>query len=298
MKIKSLTLTQKNSFKGFAFTLPFCIGFFAFFFRPFIQTVQFAFSRVNVDIGGYIKEFTGLDNMNHIFNVDANFETNILGSFKNLLWQLPVVLIASLFFAMLINKEFKGRTLVRAIFFLPVIISSGVIIKVIQSDAAAASILSGNVVAGGEVTQNMGLVQLLGAFDLPETVADFLSNIVNNLFGTIWSCGIQMIIFLAGLQSVPSSLYEASAVEGASGWEDFWMITIPMLAPMILVNAVYTVIDSFTSASNMVMLQVMNNMNQLRLGWSAAMTIVYFLFIIIVLMLLLWIFNLISKRKL
>lgn len=298
MKSKSLTLTQKNSLKGFGFTLPFCIGFLVFFLKPFIQTIQFAFSKVSVEVGGYVKEFTVFENLNHIFKVDANFTTNILGSFKNLLWQLPVILIASLFFAILINNDFKGRTLVRAIFFLPVIISSGVIIKVIQSDAAAASILSGNVVAGGEVTQNMGLVQLLGAFDLPETIADFLSNIINNLFGTIWSCGIQMIIFLAGLQSIPPSLYEASAVEGSSSWEDFWMITIPMLAPMILVNAVYTVIDSFTSASNAVMMQVMNNMNQLRLGWSAAMAVVYFIFIILVLSVLLLIFKGISKNKL
>ena len=152
--------------------------------------------------------------------------------------------------------------------------------------------------AGGDVTQNMSLMDLLNALELPETVSEYFSNIVNNLFGIIWNVGVQMIIFLAGLQNIPPSLYEASSVEGATAWENFWMITIPMLAPMILDNAVYTVVDSFTSASNSVMLQVINNMNLSRLGWASAMALIYFVIIAVILALILFVFNRIAAKKL
>ncbi len=298
MNKRRLSLTQRNALKGFAFTLPFCIGFIKFFLRPFLQSVSFAFSDVTVEVGGYVTDFVGWENIIYIFKKDTNFSTNLLTSMKDLLWQVPVILIAALFFAMLLNRKSRGRPLIRAIFFLPVIVSSGVIINIIQSDAAAANVLTGNVVAGGDVTQNMSLMELLNALALPESVAEYFSNIINNLFGTIWNVGVQMIIFLAGLQNIPSSLYEASSVEGATAWENFWMITIPMLAPMILVNAVYTVIDSFTSASNSVMLQVINNMNLSRLGWASAMALVYFALIAVILALILLVFNRITAKRL
>lgn len=297
MNRNRLTLAQKNAWKGFAFTLPFCIGFLLFFLRPFLQSFSFVFSKVTVETGGYAQEFTRLDNLKYVFTVDANYGTNLLTSLKNLLWQVPVILIASLFFSIIINQKFHGRVLVRAIFFLPVIVASGVVIKVIQSDAAAANTLSGNIVAGGDVTPNTGLLDLLASFNLNESVSTYLSTIISNLFNIVWSTGIQMIIFLAGLQSIPSTLYEASAVEGATAWEDFWKITVPMLMPMILVNTVYTIIDSFTSASNAVMLQVANNSNMMRLGWAAAMAWVYFLLMAAVLALVVLVFSLSSNDR-
>ena len=298
MNKRHLSLTRRNALKGFAFTLPFCIGFIKFFLGPLFQSLSFAFSNVTVEVGGYITDFVGWENITYVLKKDTNFSTNLLASIKDLLWQVPVILIAALFFAILLNRKSHGKTLIRAIFFLPVIVSSGVIINIIQSDAAAANVLTGNIVAGGDVTQNMSLMDLLNALELPETVSEYFSNIVNNLFGIIWNVGVQMIIFLAGLQNIPPSLYEASSVEGATAWENFWMITIPMLAPMILVNAVYTVVDSFTSASNSVMLQVINNMNLSRLGWASAMALIYFVIIAIILALILFVFNRIAAKKL
>lgn len=298
MNKRHLSLTRRNALKGFAFTLPFCIGFIKFFLGPLFQSLSFAFSNVTVEVGGYITDFVGWENITYVLKKDTNFSTNLLASIKDLLWQVPVILIAALFFAILLNRKSHGKTLIRAIFFLPVIVSSGVIINIIQSDAAAANVLTGNIVAGGDVTQNMSLMDLLNALELPETVSEYFSNIVNNLFGIIWNVGVQMIIFLAGLQNIPPSLYEASSVEGATAWENFWMITIPMLAPMILVNAVYTVVDSFTSASNSVMLQVINNMNLSRLGWASAMALIYFVIIAVILALILFVFNRIAAKKL
>ena len=297
MNKRHLSLTRRNALKGFAFTLPFCIGFIKFFLGPLFQSLSFAFSNVTVEVGGYITDFVGWENITYVLKKDTNFSTNLLASIKDLLWQVPVILIAALFFAILLNRKSHGKTLIRAIFFLPVIVSSGVIINIIQSDAAAANVLTGNIVAGGDVTQNMSLMDLLNALELPETVSEYFSNIVNNLFGIIWNVGVQMIIFLAGLQNIPPSLYEASSVEGATAWENFWMITIPMLAPMILVNAVYTVVDSFTSASNSVMLQVINNMNLSRLGWASAMALIYFVIIAVILALILFVFKRIAAKK-
>lgn len=283
MKKRQLSLHQKNSWKGFAFTLPFCIGFLLFFLRPFLQSLSFAFSKVTVDIGGYVLEPIKWGNLEYIFTVDSNYSTNLLSVTKDLLWQVPVILVASLFFSIIVNQEFHGRTFVRAVFFLPVIVASGVVVQVIQTDAAAANALSGNMIAGGDVTKNTALADLFASFNLSDNIATYVMNIINNLFGIVWNTGIQMIIFLAALQSIPSSLYEASAVEGATAWENFWKITIPMLMPMIFVNVVYTIVDSFTSATNKVMLQVMSNINQMRLGWAAAMAWVYFALIAVIL---------------
>ena len=291
MKKSKLSLTAKKSWYGRLFILPFYLGFLFFFLKPLIQSLRFAFNDVTMGPNGYTLLFTKFENIDYVIKTDRDFTTNLVSSLGQMLWQVPVIIIISLFFAMLLNQKFKGRVLVRAIFFLPVIIASGIVISIIKSDVVASSALSGSMVSSGDISQTSALNDVLVQSGLSEKVVSFITNIADNLFSIIWQTGIQMIIFLAGLQSIPATLYEASAMEGATKWEDFWKITLPMIKPIALVNTVYTIVDYFTSTDNKVMEQVLSNIRELRLGWASAMAWIYFAVIGIILALVLFLFE-------
>ena len=295
MKKSRLSLTAKKSWYGRLFILPFYLGFLFFFLKPLVQSLSFAFSDVTMGPEGYTLLFTGAENINYVLKTDRDFTTNLASSIAQMLWQVPVIIIVSLFFAILLNQKFKGRVLVRAIFFLPVIIASGIVISIIKSDVVASSALSGSMVSSGDISQTSALSDVLIQLGLSEKIVQFITNIADNLFSIIWQTGIQMIIFLAGLQSIPTTLYEASAMEGATKWEDFWKITLPMIKPIALVNTVYTIVDYFTSADNKVMEQVLSNIRELRLGWASAMAWIYFAVIGIILAVVLFLFEGIKK---
>ena len=291
VKKSKLSLTAKKSWYGRLFILPFYLGFLFFFLKPLIQSLRFAFNDVTMGPNGYTLLFTKFENIDYVIKTDRDFTTNLVSSLGQMLWQVPVIIIVSLFFAMLLNQKFKGRVLVRAIFFLPVIIASGIVISIIKSDVVASSALSGSMVSSGDISQTSALNDVLVQSGLSEKVVSFITNIADNLFSIIWQTGIQMIIFLAGLQSIPATLYEASAMEGATKWEDFWKITLPMIKPIALVNTVYTIVDYFTSTDNKVMEQVLSNIRELRLGWASAMALIYFAVIGIILALVLFLFE-------
>lgn len=292
-----MDLERRSGWTGRFFALPFYIGFVYFYLMPLLQSIRFSFSNVTVDISRYNMSPSGFENYKYVLTGDQNFTTNLFSSLGQLLWQAPVILISSLFFAIILNSKFHGRTFVRTVFFLPVIIATGIVINIIKGDVVANSVLTGNVVAGGQIFQSVALQNLLIGTGLNAGMITFFTTISNNMFDLLWKTGIQMIIFLAGLQSIPPSLYEASAMEGATAWENFFKITIPMLSPIILVNLVYTVVDNFTDASNVVMRQVLKNTNLLRFGWASAMAWIYFLLISIVLTVVIGIFARITSDK-
>ncbi len=292
MKKKTLTLEQKNAWVGRGFMLPFYLGFVFFFLPNLIESISYIFSDVTIDIFGVHAKFNGLDNLDYIFNTDLDFKENLITTLLELLWKTPVILLSSLLMAIVINKKFFGRTVVRAIFFMPVIIASGVVMNMIQNDQIAANVMAGNMVSGGGgVVSNDSLELLLAQAHLPEELMKLFMNISNNIFDVLFNCGIQMLIFLAALQSISPSLYEAASVEGASPWDVFWTITIPMILPMMIVNFVYTVVDTFTSSENLIMKQILENIEILRLGHASAILWVFCLIIGLILGILFFIFN-------
>ncbi len=296
MRLKNrMSLTTREALKGHIFLIPFYIGVLVFFLKPVIQSIQFAFQSVILESGYYDTTFVGFENFKYIFTQDANFSINMVESLTELAWKLPVVFISSLFFAILINREFKGRTFVRAVFFLPVIIASGLVMDIVQGDYIAGNLLSGSSVSGGEVSQSTALTTMLSGIGLNDKIIGAITTVTDSMFDTIWQTGVQTVIFLAGLQGIPSSLYEASAVEGATAWENFWKITLPMLLPISLINIVYTVVDSLVSTQNAVMAQVLNNTNLTRLGWASSMAWSYFLVIAAILLVIVLIFNKITE---
>ena len=280
MKKPKLTIEGRKAMSGRLFILPFTIGFLLFFLKPALESLTFVFNDVSLKVGGFTMQFVGLKNLKYIFLTDPDFNKNLVSSMTALLSTVPVGIIASLFFAIVLNSKFHGRTFVRAVFFLPVIIASGVVMEIINSDTFATSLISSS--EGMKTTvsaSSYGLTSLLVDMGLNEKVVEYFSYISSNLYDLMWRTGIQMIIFLAALQSISPSLYEASEVEGASAWENFWMITIPMISPMILINVVYTIIDTFTDSANVVMDQINSVFADQQYDRAAAMSWVYFLII-------------------
>lgn len=280
-KPSKLSVTQRHNIKGLYFMIPFILGILFFYIEPIISSITFAFSKVTVDLDGYTSEFIGLENFKYAFTKDANYTTVLSRDLMNLLWKTPVIIILSLFLALLINKKFKGRLFVRAVFFLPVIFSNGVLLDVIQNDAVVQSAVSATSVldSGVAVSQTQGLSELLIQAGFAEEIIQFTTMVTDSFFSLVWNSGVQMLIFLSGLQSISPSLYEAASVEGASGWETFCKITVPMLSPMILLNIIYTIVDSYASTSNGVIKLVINSISDNRFGNASAMAWTYFLVI-------------------
>ena len=283
-KISRLSVSDRHNLNGLLFLLPFILGFLFFYLQPIIESVIFSFSDVKVSLEGYDTKFVGFGNYKFIFTEDEAFNTRVMLDFTNLLWKTPVIIVLSLFLAILINQKFRGRIFIRAVFFLPVIFSAGVVLQIIQSDLVVSSMSSGNSMLdnGGATNQTMGLSQLLLQAGIQEKIVEFVSKITNNFFSLIWNSGIQMLIFLSGLQSIPGSLYEAASVEGASAWESFCKITVPMLVPTMLLNIIYTIVDSYSATSNSVMALITSSINNAKYGYATAMSWVYFIVIGIV----------------
>lgn len=280
---RKLTLKQKSGITAHLYIMPFYLGFIFFFLTSIIKSVGYVFSKVTFDVTGVLTEYIGMDNFKYIFNKDLEFKGNLIKALTGLAWKTPVILIMSLLLAMIANRKSPLKSVVRSVFFLPVIISSGVVLDTIKLDGVASLMMQGSVVsATGEVVSNSALTDLLVEIGLNETMVKFFQNVSSNIFEVMFNCGIPMLIFISALQGIPSSLYEASSVEGATAWDDFWKITLPMITPTILINLVYVIVDSFASSDHPVMRQILASVELLRLGEASAMVWVFCSIIIVI----------------
>ena len=281
-KKKRLTLAGKEAWTGRLFVLPWVIGVIVFFLVPLVQSFLFSFQSVELQPGQIITKNVGLKNIEYIFTQDPDFLPKLTGSLAQILYQVPVVVISSLLLALLINQKFRGRTFVRAVVFLPFIMATGVVMQMLKQDVFASSLQMGQS-PNNYMMQSAGLDEVLKGLSWSDSIVEALTDISSTIFDMLWLTGLQVILFLEGLQTISPSLYEAASIEGATAWEELWKITIPMLSPIILVNIIYTLIDTFTNADNAMMQLISDNSKQLRFSTAAAMSWVYFLVIFIVL---------------
>jgi ABC-type sugar transport system permease subunit len=288
MNIRRMTLTQKRGLLGFTFILPWLIGFIFLFAAPLIQSINFSFNELKVAPGGYELVFTGLKNINEALFVDANYNRILTESVTEMAWDVPMILFFSLFSAALLNQKFRGRALARAIFFLPVILASGAIVA-----AETAGLIS--LTGSSEVAKELGEMQsgfdtlsfifLLDNAGMPEWFINYLVDAVTRIYEIIRSSGVQILIFLAALQSVPPTMYEVAKMEGATAYESFWKITFPMVSPLILTNVIYTIIDSFAD-STITQTIYETAFRAQNFGLSAAMSWIYTLVVGIILIII------------
>ncbi len=277
---KKLSLTTKRSINGYLFILPWLIGFICFYARSLFMSMQFSLSELTVNPGGgYSLKFVGLDNFIYAFRVHGSFKQILTTSVGDMLIDVPLITFFSLFMAILLNKKFRGRTLVRAIFFLPVILNSGAIMDAMD---LARSMMSGGISSASaelaETASGAGVsleyyFQMFGNLGVPEVVIEYISGAVNRISDIINASGVQIIIFIAALQSIPGSMYEVAKIEGATTYETFWKVTFPMVMPHIITNVVYTVVDSFAE-SDVVDLAYKTAFTDNNYGLSSVMSLV------------------------
>jgi ABC-type sugar transport system permease subunit len=294
-KKKKLTLLQKRMLMGYVFILPWFIGFLYFYVRSMVRTFQFSFSEVSMDAasGGLALDFTGLENYLYAFRVHGTFKQVLTSSLISVVVDVPLIIFFSLFVAMLLNKKFPGRPIIRIIFFLPIIMASEAI-----SDAMA---LSMQMMAGGvssttaaltaeTSTASVNVDYFLDIFldlGLPRQIVEYLVLAVARINAIVEASGVQIIIFLAALQSIPGSLYEVADIEGATGYETFWKITFPMVMPHIITNIVYTIVDSFTRSA-VVTLAYNTAFDEFRYGLSSAFSLISTLITLAILLFVVW----------
>lgn len=272
------------------------IGFIIFFAIPLLQSVIFSFSDVTVGSNGFSTAFAGLKNYHYAFYEQASYTSSLTYSVTNFLYTMPFIVILSLIIAILLNQKFVGRTLMRSVFFLPVIVAGGVVMSFFSADALADSLRD---VSSGSSAYTGGLGMSFVDFDavllslgLPDAAIETISLYVNQIFNMLWSCGVQIVLFISGLQSIPATLYEASSVEGATSWEEFWYITFPMLGNTLVLVAVYTTIDILTSADNNVMRLAYTYLtSQQNYSYSSAMLWAYFAIIGVLVALVFYLLN-------
>ena len=254
------SLTKRKARAGWLFVLPFVIGILIVYLPIILDSICYSFFQINtVRGGGYTLEFKGLYYYNQALVVNATFGTTLIAGIKQLLVDTPMILIFSLFIAVVLNQRMLGRAAFRAIFFIPVVLSTGLMETINATDTLSDYMGEGGISDGsggdatGEIVSAVDIERLFEGVKVGSGLVDYVANAVNSIYDIVNRSGVQMLIFLAGLQGISPSIYEASSIEGATAWETFWKITFPMISPMILVNAIYTIIDSFTSQSNVVM---------------------------------------------
>lgn len=278
MKKGKLSYERRKSLSGYMFLLPWLIGFFGLFIPNFVSSIRYSFGELNLVTGDIAP--VGLEHYTTAFYTDAKFLPLLTSQLKDIFLTVPVILMFSLFIAVLLNQNFKGRALARSIFFLPVIIGSGVVITIIQGDQMSNEVINGTRAAG--LFESGSIFDMLEESGLSGDLVDGMIGIVNNIFDLSWHSGLQIILFLAALQTVDEQLYEVAKVEGATTWEVFFKITLPMITPIMLVNVVYTLVDNFTDYGNSLLVYIQELGKKLNFGYSAALSNIYFVIIFVV----------------
>ena len=297
---KAASLDRKKARAGWLFVLPFIIGLILIYFPIVIDSLNYSFNEIKpipfTQGGGYRLEFVGLKNYRIALTEDSEFSEILIKGIGDLVFDIPAIVIFSLFVAVLLNKKILGRAAFRAIFFVPVILSTGLINEISGLASAGQEFMSsaGTVDDGSGEIASSGASQIVSITDFKwlfenmqvgKELLTYVTSIVNDIYNIINRSGVQMLIFLAGLQSISPAIYESCSIDGATGWETFWKITFPMISPMILVNSIYTVIDSFTSSDSQIMTYIQSKYGDIANGGgrevATAMSWIYFLLVIV-----------------
>ena len=277
------SLEKRKARAGYVFVLPFILGIVLIYLPILIDSLWFSFyARQAGEYGGtFVYVFKGFEYYRYAFTGSPDFVAKLLSGLQQLIFEVPAIIIFSLFVAVVLNQKMLGRAAFRAIFFVPVIIATGLMDSINGKDIVSSQ-MSGGIddgSGGSNIINVMQVENLFREMAIGGELVTYVVNLVNNIYNIINYSGVQMLIFLAGLQSISESIYEASRIDGATGWETFWKITFPMISPMILVNAVYTIIDAFTRSSNITMSYIKNVSND---GYASAMYWIYFISVMLI----------------
>lgn len=289
LKDKKLTLVQRDAVAGLVFVLPFVIGLLIVFLPSLIKSIAFSFNNIVYETGGYSLEWRGFEYYKTALLEHTTYNKTLVETLISMIVNVPLVLIFSFFMSTLLNSDFKGRTFMQVVVFLPVITASGVLAALNAAEVSGGIITSAT--SGDNVEMQMGSTLVLDMLGLSGGLAQYFTTAISKLYEVITSSGIQILIFLAGLRTIPESVYEAATMEGATGWESFWKVTFPMVSPYILINVVYSIVNSLSSSTSPVLSLILETARtgSVDLSLSAAMAFIFCGLELIILMIMVFI---------
>ena len=282
MKKRKVGLMGRRAVYGYLFILPFIIGFIFFMVKPLVQSLIMSLSEVTISTQGFSMVYNNFANFKKAFLVDADFNRMLVEGIGQMILRSAATIVFSFFAALLLNQNFKGRTLARSIFFLAVILSSGVLVGLENNNSLMAQIKDTIEEAGSANSITQVLERILvpsaqGLNGISSKTFAYVFQIIDSIYDVAMASGIQIIIFLSGLQNISPSMYEAAQMEGCTAWESLCKITIPMISPLLPVCWVYTIVDFFMKSDNEIMTKINDNMVALAYGFSSAMAWIYFI---------------------
>jgi ABC-type sugar transport system permease subunit len=279
---KKVGLMGRRAIYGYLFILPFILGFVFFMIKPLAQSLHIAMSEVVISNQGFQLNWNNFDNFKKALLVDAEFNRMLVESILQMVVRSLATIVFSFFVALLLNQKFKGRTLARSIFFLAVILSSGVLVGLESSNSLMAQLKdmieeAGNANTITDVLEKILVSEAQGVNGISSKAFKTVFEIIDSIYDVAMASGIQIIIFLSGLQNISPSMYEAAQMEGCTAWESLWKITVPMVSPLMLVCWIYTIVDFFMKSDNQIMDKINTQMTEmLNYGFSSAMAWIYF----------------------
>ncbi|MCI6810648.1 MAG: sugar ABC transporter permease [Spirochaetia bacterium] len=281
-KSKNVGLTKRRALYGYIFILPFILGFIFFMIKPMFESLRMSFCEVVISNSGFKLNWNSFANYKRAFLIDPEFNRMLTEAVTQMIYRSLATIVFSFFVALILNQKFKGRAVARSIFFLTVILSSGVLVGIeynntLMQQLKATIEESGNSNSITNVLETILVSNTGGVNGVSGKVFKILFEIIDSIYEVAMASGIQIIIFLSGLQNISPSMYEAADMEGCTSWESLWKITVPMVSPLMLVCWIYTIVDFFMKTDNKIMEKINTQMViQLNYGFSSALAWIYF----------------------
>ena len=268
---RKMSAEDRRQYVGLAFLTPWLIGVTVFFLIPLVSAIVYVFCDIKFSSEGIVATFCGLDNIRDVYMTRVQPIQCIAKALGNTLVDLVVITLLSFFLAVLLNMQFKGRAVFRTIFSMPVIVASGALLQLFKADLSASSMLE----EATTIFQGTGIEEILISFGLSADLIQSFVGVINTALDLIWRCGVQTLLFLAGMQSIPGYLNEVCDLDGATAWQKFWKVTVPLTTPYLIINVVYTIVDSATYYDNPVMQEVGWKFDALEFGYCNALSFGY-----------------------
>ena len=288
LKNKKSKLQANEDKYAYLFIAPFVIGFVFLYADLIYSSIVYSFSELVFEGKTFKNIFVGLANFKNVLMVNAEFLPALTSAVTDMVTMIPVILIFSLFMATLLNRKLPGRAFFRSIFFIPVILMTGIVTKMDASTTIQKVLATNDLASAANSISGLSLNDIqtaLQGMSIGTGAIEYIIKFIDDIYSVVNNSGVQIILMLASLQSISPSVYEAASIEGATGWESFWKITLPMVAPVVFVCAIYTIIDQMSASTNSIMILIEETTKNSGYGIGSAMAWIFFLVIAVILLL-------------
>jgi len=260
------SLRLRQALQGLSFVAIWIIGFALFTLAPLVETFLYSLNQVIVSATGVKQSFVGWQNYTKALFTDPTFVELLVEYAVETVISVPIVMIFSLIIAMLLNMKLPLRGIFRTLFFLPVVITSGPVIRELVAQGATSV---------PQIAQSPVVLDFLA--QLPALLRGPFQYLLTSFILILWFSGVQILLYLASLQRIDRSIYEAAAIDGASAWEMFWKITLPSLSSTNVVIAIYTIITLSHFSENKVVRYIYAQTYDIKggIGYASAMSFLY-----------------------